>query len=73
MSRRSIISEESLKIMPPIVNQLNFHGITEYIEDLLLDTAPEINDLGSRKKSHLRHIASITQSMPDHAPPILLE
>ena len=31
--------------MPSLVNRLKFHGMKEYIEDLLLFTAPEINDL----------------------------
>ena len=36
---------------PTLVNKLNFDGMNEYGKNLLLGTAPEINDIDSHTKS----------------------
>ena len=66
------ISEYSPAINPTLVNKHNFDSMTEYGDNLLIVTEQEINNLDSKIKSYLHHLASINKSMPDHAQPIPL-
>ena len=47
----SIFSEGSQEMYPPLVNNLNIYGMTEYVGNLLLGTESEIDDFDSHTKS----------------------
>ena len=65
IGRRRKLLEESPGMTPPIGDMLNFNGVVEYGNNLLLRVAPEINDIDPRTKAYLHHIADITKKFPD--------
>ena len=61
---------ESTWMTPNLVYHLNFDGMTNYGNNLLLGPAAEIKHPDSHKKGYLNHLAPITHSIPDHAKPV---
>ena len=62
IEQHSIISETLHgMIPPPLVNHLNFDGMADYGDNILLDLASEVPDL----KPHTKNIFSIWPSSPD--------
>ena len=64
------MSEDYPLMTLTLVNKLNFDGMTEYGDYLLLGAAPEINDIDYHTKSCLHHLACITNSLTEHDKPI---
>ena len=56
-----------------LVNKPNFSGMTEYINNTLLGRASELDNIEPHTQSYLRHLSTITKSIPDNATPIPLE
>ena len=55
---------------PNLLYNLNFDGMTNYGNNLLLGPAAEIKYPDSHKKGYLHHQDPITHSLPDHAKPV---
>ena len=60
-------------MIPPFVNKLNFNGMVEYGNKILLGTASDINNTNIHTKSYLRHLTKVTKSLPYNALPTSLE
>ena len=71
--QRSISSEKYLSITTPLVNHLNFDGMTKYSNYIILGRAVEIPDLDPYTRIYLNQISTITRSLPDQDQPISLE
>ena len=67
------MSENSPVMTLPLVKKLNFHGMMEYGNNLLLGRDPDIDNIITHTKSYLRHLCEITKTILDKPPPITLE
>ena len=56
-----------------LVNHLNFNGIYDYGDDIILGSAAEISDINLCTKGYLYHLPSITHSLPDNYQQIPIE
>ena len=56
----------------PLVNNLNFDGMTKYGNNILLGATAEIADLDPYTKRYLHQLATMNFSLLNHPQPIYL-
>ena len=54
-------------MIPPLFNKINFNWMVEYINNVLLGRAPEINNTDIYTNYYLRHLSMITENIPYNA------
>ena len=57
---------------PPLVNHLNFYGMADYGDNILLDLASEVPDLKPHTTT-LQYLASTTLLIPENSQTIYLK
>ena len=50
----------------PLVNILNFNGMTKYVKKLLLGTTAHKNNIYSYTRAYIYRKGAITKTLPDH-------
>ena len=73
IKQQSRISRKSPAMKTPLVNHVQFDGMTEYVKNILLGQAADILHLDNHTKRYLQEKASITRLLPDEWEPIYLE
>ena len=64
---------QSPTITPPLIQHLEYNGITDYGDQIILGTAQKIPELEADTNNFLQKIVSITGSLPNKAYPLSLE
>lgn len=69
-NRRFRMSEPSPGMQPPLVNHLNYNGMTDYGDALLLGKAPELEGLDEYTTTYLSQLRAVDGHLPSPATPI---
>ena len=64
------IFENTPPMMRPLVDIPKYNGITRYINQLLLGTAPDIPSLDPHIKKYLKELQEISKRLPPKSTPI---
>ena len=70
---RSMLSEKYPPMTTPLVKKLNFNVMTEYVNNISIGAAPEVDHINPHTHTYLRHLYTITISLPDKYTPIMLD
>ena len=65
--------EQSPAMIPPLIQHLEYNGMSDYGDQIILGTAHKIPELEADTNNFLQKLVSITGSLPDKAEPLSLE
>ena len=64
------MSENSPLMIPPLVNKLNFYGMKNYRDNLLVGTSPYLDNIDPYDIIYLSQLSYIYKHLPYQATPI---
>eukprot|EP00957_Ditylum_brightwellii_P201641 15326568-Ditylum_brightwellii.AAC.1 len=64
VAQRSRMSEESPPMQPPLIEFLEYNGITDYADQILTGTAPPVHGIDEYTQAYMNQLVSVKGVLP---------